>query len=607
MSRSRADRRSLVLGLLLLGCATGPARSPSGPGVELLQKPETFVARVARLRELAWRRPVPVVFNDEASFQRIASAKASKEAILPTPIDYPPVQLSLGLVFAAAGAGKPIGFGTLHRSQLVAFYDEFSHQVHVRQGASSDDELAFVVAHELGHALQFQHFAVPEVANVTDEDARLARLAVLEGDAMLVMATFAADEQHVPLSRALVRMAQGALDQSLKGYQNVLEQSPELRKAPPFQRERLAFPYQAGGRFMAELHRAGGFALVNRVYSMPPASSEQILHPHKYLAGELAVPVRAPKPPPGWELVQSGHVGEVLFRSVLDVCNQRALVERAAHGWGGDAFSVARQGEKGALLLATTWDSEADAIEFERAMRATASCWDRAPAATRAIFRGTTLVRRDTLHVGVTRGLAATQAREVAAQLPALVGVRPPQSAPFGPIAIPPVKVAIPQARPFIKAGQVVAARLGLAIPLTEGLLPTFEDHDVSFAGGKTGFASLIFAISELAFSPRAVRLSFDTFEQALKKPLAEEQEVNVVVDHAEVQTPVGMGVERVWRVKGTSIHGRLLLVPICGGTGMLVVGQGYASDATRDRLDRVVAGLRTLPSGSPICAELDP
>jgi hypothetical protein len=49
------------------------------------------------------------------------------------------------------------------------------------------------------------------------------------------------------------------------------------------------------------------------------------------------------------------------------------------------------------------------------------------------------------------------------------------------------------------------------------------------------------------------------------------------------------------------------LLVPICGGTGMLVIGQGYSSEATRALLDRVVAGVRKLPGGSPICAELDP
>jgi hypothetical protein len=49
------------------------------------------------------------------------------------------------------------------------------------------------------------------------------------------------------------------------------------------------------------------------------------------------------------------------------------------------------------------------------------------------------------------------------------------------------------------------------------------------------------------------------------------------------------------------------MLVPMCRGTGMLVIGQGYGDDATRSLLERVVSGVRPLPSGSPICAELDP
>jgi hypothetical protein len=39
----------------------------------------------------------------------------------------------------------------------------------------------------------------------------------------------------------------------------------------------------------------------------------------------------------------------------------------------------------------------------------------------------------------------------------------------------------------------------------------------------------------------------------------------------------------------------------------MLVVGQGYGDDDTRELLDGVLAHVRPLASGSPICAELDP
>jgi hypothetical protein len=605
---SRAFSRAWCFGCLVLvsGCSATPPAAHNAADV-LAERPESFVSRVARLRELPELRPTPVLFDDEPAFHRVADKKAEREAIQPTAIDLPAVQLSLGLIFAAKGAAPAQSFGTLHRSQMIAFYDEFLQQVHIRAKARQDADLPFVVAHELGHSLQFQHFRMPEVASVIDEDARLARLSLLEGDAMLVMAAFASDENHIPLSRVLVRMAQGALEASLQGYKAALEQSPELKSAPPFQRERLVFPYQAGASFVAQVHRAGGFALVNRLYEAPPATTEQILHPEKYLAGELAVPVRAPAAPAGWQVIRSGHVGELLLRAMLDVCNEPPLAYQAAAGWGGDAFTVMGRGEQGALLLVSTWDSEADALEFERALRATGNCWDRAPAATREIFRGPTQVRRDGSSVSVARGFPAQAARQLLAGLPELVGARVPLHAPFGPISIPQVRKAAPAARPFVQGQQVIAPRLGLSIPILLSLKPKLEGEDVSFSAAGGGFASLIFAVSDLAYSAKSVRHSFDTFEQALKKPLADNQTVSIVVNSGSVQTPVGKAVERVWQVDDTPIRGRLLLLSICRGTGMLVIGEGYGSDATRALLDQVVAGLQVLPSGSPICAELDP
>jgi hypothetical protein len=292
---------------------------------------------------------------------------------------------------------------------------------------------------------------------------------------------------------------------------------------------------------------------------------------------------------------------------MLDVCNERPVSHVAAAGWGGDAFTVATRGEQGALLFVSTWDSQVDAQEFERAMRATAACWDRAPAATRAIFRHVTRVRREGLTVGVVRGLPAGPARQAMAGLPELVGARMASSPPFGPVTIPPVKRAALVRRPFVRGGRVVAPRLGLSIPIAAGLKPKIDEDDVTFAAAGEGYAVLMFAISDLAFSSGAVRRSFDTFEQALRRPLPDEQTVSILVKSGSVQTPVGKAVERVWQVDDTPIQGRLLLVPICRGTGMLVIGQGYASGQTRELLDGVVAGLRVLEAGTPICAELDP
>lgn len=612
--RGQVTRSSLLAAGVLVGCMSAslscaPARArPAQTGADALgSRPESFVSRVARLRQLPERRPTPVIFDDDATFHAVADRKARREAILPTPIDLPAVQLGLGLIFAARGAGRSSSFGSLHRSQMVAFYDEFRHEVHVRDKARHEADASFVVAHELGHSLQFQNFRTPEVANVVDEDARLARLSLLEGDAMLTMAAFAAEENQVPLSRVLVRVAQGALEASLRDYRTSIEQSPELRSAPPFQRERLVFPYQAGASFVAQVHRAGGFALVNRLYESPPASTEQILHPEKYFAGELAVPVRAPAAPPGWQTLRSGHVGELLIGAMLDVCNERPVSHEAAVGWGGDAFSVLARGEQGALLLVTAWDSEVDARQFERAMRVTASCWDKAPAATREIFRNKTLVRRDGLVVGVARGFSGNVASRALGGLRELVSARVPPSPPFGHVTIPPVKQAFDVPKPFVRGDRLIAPRLGLTIPITRALKPLIDEDDVSFRAAGSGFASLLFAISDLAYTPRSVQHSFDTFQKALQKPLDREQSVSVVVAAGKVLTPLGPAVERVWQVDGTPVRGRLLLVSICGGTGMLVIGQGYADEPTRALLDSVLSAVRPLAGGSPVCAELDP
>jgi hypothetical protein len=193
------------------------------------------------------------------------------------------------------------------------------------------------------------------------------------------------------------------------------------------------------------------------------------------------------------------------------------------------------------------------------------------------------------------------------AGLAELVGARIAATAPFGGIEIPAVRHAEPAPRPFVRAGRVVAPRLGLSIPIPPGLTPKIEGDDVTFSTTGPGFASLIFAVSDLAYTPRAVSHSFDTFERAMKRPLDGAQNVSVLVERGSVRTPVGKGVERIWQVDDTPVRGRLLLVPICHGTGMLVIGQGYASDDTREALDRALSDLRPLPSGSPICAELDP
>src|SRR5439155_9671268 len=106
---------------------------------------------------------------------------------------------------------------------------------------------------------------------------------------------------------------------------------------PRFLRESLTFPYFAGLRFVSVLKQKG-WAAVDAAFRNPPESSEQVLHPEKFLARErpvaiAAAPVSALAPA---KEVRRDVFGEFEWRLLLASRVSDAEAERAAAGWGGD-------------------------------------------------------------------------------------------------------------------------------------------------------------------------------------------------------------------------------------------------------------------------------
>jgi hypothetical protein len=152
---------------------------------------------------------------------------------------------------------------------------------------------------------------------------------------------------------------------------------------PPYIEASALFPYLRGEAFVDELRRVGGWKLVNAAYARPPASTEQILHPEKYLRVEQpdAVKLKVGLPAP-WRQVATGTVGEfdtgqLLERNGIDP----GTAQDAAAGWGGGAYELWRQGalpdpacqapcaKRDAVVIAWRWDSAKDAREFGQALR----------------------------------------------------------------------------------------------------------------------------------------------------------------------------------------------------------------------------------------------
>ncbi|MCC7103642.1 MAG: hypothetical protein IT307_00730, partial [Chloroflexi bacterium] len=142
-----------------------------------------------------------------------------------------------------------------------------------------------------------------------------------------------------------------------------------IDRAPPVVRDEVLFPYNDGALFVLQLVQHGGFEAVNAAFHKPPASTEQILHPEKYLAQdapvEIALPDLAATLGQGWRQLRSDVLGELDYRILLEQYVDPLAAARGSYGWGGDRFSLL-QSDNGAIALAlsSVWDTETDAQEF---------------------------------------------------------------------------------------------------------------------------------------------------------------------------------------------------------------------------------------------------
>jgi len=111
----------------------------------------------------------------------------------------------------------------------------------------------------------------------------------------------------------------------------------------------------------------GGWPAVVETWKKPPVTTEQVLHPDKYAAGEGALAVRLTWSPGGARLLQEGVLGELLVRSLL---GGSPAGDAGAAGWGGDAYRVWERDGHWVLAFRSRWDSEAEAAEFLAALEA---------------------------------------------------------------------------------------------------------------------------------------------------------------------------------------------------------------------------------------------
>ena len=340
-----------------------PAAPPPAPGdkQKLLAEADTIAAKVSKLRGLAILKPIkrgvmtkPQIterllarVKDEYKPEDIANEELAMKrlGLLPPDADY--LKLVLDLL----------------TEQIAGFYDPGEKQLYIADWITMGNDA--IMAHEIDHALQDQHFQIGRwmMAEKKNADATVARQSLIEGDGLALMLEFSSPTpvpwgQDGFVDSVVAMMAMGMAT---------------LGDTPLVLKESLVFPYLSGVKFIAEIRKTHPWSMVDAVYKKPPLSSEHILHPSTYAAYERPVAIKPAAVPALKGMKQRydnvlGQLGLSILLRQHKVADWSARI--ASAGWGGDRLALFapsgadKTGKATVGVVYTVWDSPVDAVEF---------------------------------------------------------------------------------------------------------------------------------------------------------------------------------------------------------------------------------------------------
>lgn len=255
---------------------------------------------------------------------------------------------------------------TLLTEQVIGYYDPGTKVLYIvsgdgSKGGPSPDVVGITITHELVHALQDQYLGLDSIGKMHgDNDRQTAAQAVIEGQA-----TFEQMSAMFGGGNFVMRLP-GGWDRVRQMIRDAQGQMPVFSTAPMLIQESLLFPYLSGAEFVMRFKekRAGQVP-----YRPLPSSTEQVMHPERFL-DSLDAPTRVVLPKPsGGTVVYENDLGEfetrlLLYQTLQDV----GVAARGASGWAGDRYYVVNTPNGAGLSWVTVWDSAMDAAEFRDLM-----------------------------------------------------------------------------------------------------------------------------------------------------------------------------------------------------------------------------------------------
>src|SRR5687768_6780498 len=257
-------------------------------------------------------------------------------------------------------------FIDLYTENIAGYYDSEEEKLFVLGDQKQlSPQARETLAHEFVHSLQDQHFDLDKLLpeDSPDDDKSLAIRSLVEGDATLAGYMY-----------AYRYFTKEEFEEMLAESSN--NPSDVIDSVPTYIRNSLLFPYDAGATFVSKLIEEGGFDRVNKALGDPPSSTEQILHPDKYMLTPRDEPLPVAIPPltdtlgTGWTLTDSGTLGEFDFSEILRENGAGAPAD-SADGWGGGKYDLYENGNNAVLFIDSRWDTAGEADEFYNAMQET--------------------------------------------------------------------------------------------------------------------------------------------------------------------------------------------------------------------------------------------
>jgi len=326
------------------------------------------MARVERLRGLEFREDVTIEFVSRDGMREIARNRTFGSSANDG------VWEALFLVGEDRDAREE--FARYHGELVLGFAAEEGAEKVFLVTANPDrprtDEI--VLAHELTHVLQHQHYDLyQDKYDPPTLDGEFGKDGVVEGEATLVHKRY---QDRCTGAWECVPTPSGWADVGSYSGSGL----------------RLLFyqPYADGGAYVNSLVERGGWEAVAAAHESLPASSEQVIHRSDEEPAPISIDDTARG---GWAVVELGEtraqrLGEAavfaFFRAQAwrhDIPELSGAFEggqdgpfdaynftsRPSAGWGNDRLLVYRDDDASGYVWKTVWDTERDAREFAEA------------------------------------------------------------------------------------------------------------------------------------------------------------------------------------------------------------------------------------------------